>query len=577
MKRLARAVAVLAAAALTLGAAPRGNPIADPHALKGGSINVYYGAFPKSFNYYLDNNTFTNLVYGLMYEPLIALHPANLEPSPDVAESWTISKDKKVFTFKIDPKARWSDGQPITAEDVAFTYDTIMDPRNLTSVTRVSLSRFEKPEILGPREIRFRAKTVHWENFIFFSGFFVLPKHVLQGQDFNKVNFDFPVVSGPYRLAQMNKGRDVILARRTDWWAADKPINRGMYNFDTIKFKTLQEQMAAFELFKKGEIDLFPVYISKRWHTETGGEKFQKNWIVKQRIFNESPASFQGFVMNMRRPLFQDVRVREAMALLINRPLMNQKLMYNEYFLLNSYIANAYPDRAAIKNPLTPYSPSKARALLKEAGWYKTDGDGWLVKDGKRFEFTFLMRDDSEEKFLTTYQEDLKALGIKMDLQLVSSSTWFKNMEKFDYDMTWASWQPSQFPDPEDTWYSKRADEPNSDNYPGYKNPEVDKLIAAQRTIFERARRDAIDRRIDKILYKSYSYALLWSIDNVRLLYWNKFGHPKTVLDKYDDESSAVSYWWYDPAKAARLRQAMAAGTALPAEPAAVRFPVHLR
>lgn len=548
------------------------NPIANPNAKKGGSITLFYGAFPKSFNYYLDNNAFTALVFYLMHNTLITSHPLDLSPIPGIAKSWEISPDKKVFTFYLDPEARWSDGKPITAHDVLFTYDVLMNPKNLTSIMRIGLSRFEKPKIIDDHTVRFTAKTVHWENFRYFTGFAVLPKHILEGRDFNKQNFEFPVVSGPYKIKELKKGRYIELARRKDWWAKDDPMNIGQYNFDMLRFKTIRERLAAFELFKKGGIDFFPVYTAKRWHTETDSEKFQKNWIVKQRAYNFNPPGFQGFAMNIRRPLFSDVRVRKALAHLINRKLMNEKLMYNEYFMLNSYFTDIYLSLEAIPNKLIEYDLDKARALLKEASWTDTDSEGYLVKDGQRFEFTILMRNQSVEKFFTIYLEDLKKVGIKANLQLVSMSTWFKKMGEYKFDMTWSAWSVPTLKNPESMWHSKQADEPAGNNITGFKNPEVDRLIEEQKTIFDVNKRHEICKQIDKILFREHPYALLWAINNTRLLYWNKFGKPKTVLDKYSNESAAITYWWYDAEKDKRLKEAMSKGKALPPEPAEVHF-----
>ena len=184
----------------------RYNPIADPDAELGGKFTAFASQYPKSFNYYLDNNVFNARLFGLMFESLLSNHPVDLRHEPGLAKDWQISDDKKTFTFRIDENARWSDGKPLTALDVVWTFEAIMKPENLTGPHKVSLEKFESPKILEDGRIQFKAKEVHWRNLLSLGGFTVLPSHVFSQGDFNKINFEFPVVSGLYRLAKSRKG-----------------------------------------------------------------------------------------------------------------------------------------------------------------------------------------------------------------------------------------------------------------------------------------------------------------------------------------------------------------------------------
>ncbi|MCB1102561.1 MAG: ABC transporter substrate-binding protein, partial [Kiritimatiellae bacterium] len=285
------------------------NPLASPHAYRGGNMNIYAGQYPKSFNYYLDNNVFSGDLFGYLYENLINLNPLTMEYEPGLASSWTISEDKLTYTFTLDKAAVWSDGQPVTADDVAFTYETLLNPANLTGPHKVALEKFNPPEVLDERTIRFTATEVHWRNLSAVGGMQILPKHAMAGQDFNRINFEFPVVSGPYRIDEIQEGILVRLARREDWWAGKRASAEGVLNFDTLTFRFFAEQENAFEAFRKGLLDVFPGYMSRIWMNETSGERFAKNWIVKQKVYNANPIGFQGFAMNLRRPPFDDLRV----------------------------------------------------------------------------------------------------------------------------------------------------------------------------------------------------------------------------------------------------------------------------
>lgn len=548
------------------------NPIASPEAVVGGQMSIFAGQYPKSLNYYLDNNSFTAEVFGAMFETLMTMNPLSLAYEPRLAEKWTISDDKKTFTFTLNRHAKWSDGRPITAEDVKWTFDAVMDPKNLTGVHKVSLERFDSPTILDAYTIRFTAKNVHWVNLSAVGGFHILPKHSLEKKDFNKITFAFPVVSGPYLIHSTDEGSSLTLKRRDDWWHIHALRNQHTGNFARLKFRFFAERENAFEAFKKGLIDLYPVYTSRLWVNETKGDRFANAWIVKQKVYNAKPVGFQGFAMNMRKPPFDDVRVRRAMAHLLDRRKMNSALMYSQYFLHRSYFEDLYDRDHPCPNPLMEFDQQKARRLLKEAGWVVNPATGWLEKDGRRFSFRFLISQASLEKFPAIYAEDLKDVGIELVIDKKDWAAWARDMDEFNYEMTWASWGSGVFKNPEGMWFSKEADRRSGNNITGFKNNRVDQLIEAQKGIFDIAERNEIYREIDRIIYGEVPYVLLWNINYTRLLYWNKFGTPETVLSKFGDETSAYWYWWIDEDAQADLEDALQNNLPLPPKDAAVHF-----
>jgi len=280
------------------------DPIANPKAIKGGTFTTWGSSFPKSLNVFLDHNSFSAEITGLLFEPLVILHSTRNEPVGVLAESWSISDDKKTFTFKIHHAAKWSDGKSITAEDIQFYYDVMMNPKNMTSIFRVGLKRFNRPKIIDTRIVEITAKESHWSNFWEASGMVALPKHVWKDVDFNKQNFTFPVVSGPYQLKEVKKNRYLILERRAEWWGRIKRYNQHKYNFDYIKYKFMEDRNKALEAFKKGEFDAYAIYTSSIWAKKTNFDLVKKGWILRQRIYNREPKGFQGFAINLRRPIF---------------------------------------------------------------------------------------------------------------------------------------------------------------------------------------------------------------------------------------------------------------------------------
>ncbi|TGK10267.1 ABC transporter substrate-binding protein [Leptospira fletcheri] len=540
------------------------NPMVSSNAKKGGTLRIYSHQFPKSLNYYLEQFSTTAEIFQTMYEPLLDYHPISLEPIPHLASSWKISPDKKKFTFKIDRNAKWSDGKPVTAKDVVFTYDTLMSKENNTAVFRIGLARFEKPKVIGEFEVEFTQKEIHWSNFETVAhSLFILPEHHFQGKDFNKENFEFPVVSGPYELLSAKKGRYIRLKRRGDYWMRAYPFYKGSDNFDVLLFKVYTEEAVAFQAFKKGDIDIYPVYKAYTWVKEAIGETFDKNYIVKQKVYNDKPIGFQGWVFNMRRPPFDDVRVRKAIAHLVDRKLLVEKLAFNEYDLTDAYYTGVWPSNTS-PNPPIEYDPAKARKLLSDAGW-KPNAKGILEKNGKEFKFSILDRDKGTEKYFTVFIERAKELGIQAAIDFTDLAEWSSRMDKYDFDMTWAAWGGGLFPDPEPMWFSAYADENGQNNLAGFKSQEVDQLIREQKTEFDVKRRSEILRKIDKALTKEVPYVLLWNTKSTRLLYWNRFGSPTNSLGKYSGENGANHLWWLEENKLELLTASKKTKTALPA------------
>lgn len=545
------------------------NPIASEDAEVGGRIVIFGHQYPKSFNYYTDQNSFSAALFGKLFESLLSTHPITLETIPGIVNKWTVSEDKTTYTLNIDPKAKWSDGKAITSEDVVFTYDIVM--KSMTGPWKSDFSKISRPEIINEKTFKIIAQEVHWKTEGIISNIIVLPKHNMEGKELEKLNFEFPVVSGPYKLKEVKEDNFAELERRSDWWARDYKCNQGIYNFQFVKYRFFSEESNGFASFQKGEIDLYAVYMAKRWIEMATGEKYDKNLICKQKIYNFEPLSWQGFAMNMRRPLFQDKRVRQALAHLLNRDRFNDELMFKQYEMTNSYFTDLYSKERPMKNRIVDFNIEKAKKLLDEAGW-KPNKNGILEKDGLVFEFSFLTNDGTSNKFLDIYGDDLKNVGIKLKIVQKDRASWTRDMDNFSYDMTWAAWGSALFKDPESQWHSKEAINVSGFNYPGFKSEVVDQLIEKQKTEFNVEKRNDILREIDAILTEEQPYILLWHNNYTRLLYWNKFGTPDTVLSKFGDERDAVNLWWYDKDANKALEDASKSEKNLPKKDASVIF-----
>lgn len=546
------------------------NPFAVPEkAVVCGEIKLWGGPFPKSLNTWKDPNSTNSKVMELLFEPLAEMHSKSDTAVGVIASSWTVSDDKMSYTFKLNPNAKWSDGKSITAEDIQFYYDVIMNKKNMTPVYRVALKRFERPKIIDELTVKITAKEAHWKNFWEATSFMAFPKHVWQGKDFNKVNFKFPVVSGPYQIKKLKKERSLLLEKRTDWWGKSRAYTAGTYNFKHIRYKFMEDRTKALEALKKGDFDIYPIYTSAIWAKQTQFDAVQKNWVIRQHIKNDEPMGFQGFAINLRQKRFQDIRVREALALLLNRKLMNDKLMYGAYFLLNSYYPDLYAGRPAVELPEDKFNTDKARALLKEAG-YVVNEKGQLTKDNEVFTITF-MTASPDKRHLTLYQEDLKKVGIDVKIEQLSWATISKRTDEHNFDMYWAAYGASRLRDPESMWSSKEANVKASGNLVGLQDAKVDSLLKSYKTAGD-AERTPILKELDARLVKLRPYVFLWQSPHNRILYWNKFGMPEAPYARFDREDAAVRYWWVSADAKAKLESARRNGTALETKPEHLKY-----
>ena len=538
----------------------RPDPVASQFARRGGIVRLNGGQPPKSLNAYVDNNNYSAMLFGLMYSHLLSMDSATSELEPALARRWAVSEDGREFTFVLDERATWSDGVPVTAEDVKWTFDVVVDPRSDTGPWKATLAFFESPEILDNRTIRFRKKGTSpkdWRDILNCASFWILPKHVFAGRDFNKLNFIGAVVGGAYQIVRVEPQVETELQRQEHWWRQDFPSCRGILNFDRILVRYFVDNENAFEALKKRKIDVYPVYSARIYAEGTRSEQFQHNWLLKRCVHNRAPIGFQGFAMNMRRPPFDDVRVRQAMAALLDRETMNRTMMNNAYFLLNSYYTDIYDQQHPCQNEMHKYAPEKAARLLKEAGWERDPADGKLKKNGRPFSFTFLSRGTTEDKFLALFDQALKAQGITMTIDRKDFASWMRDMDSFSYDMTWAAWGAGTVKYPELSWSGAEADRKGSNNITGFKSAEVDRLIAEEKGLDDATKRLDIYRKIDALIAAEVPYILLWQTDSTRILYWNKFGLPKGVLHPFEREESVLTYWWYDEDRAEELNQAI--------------------
>ena len=492
-----------------------------------------------------------------------------------VAENIELAPDKLSVLYTIRKEARFHDGAPMTPDDVVWTFEMLRakgQPHYRSyygDVTKVGKE--------GERGIRFYFKSAENRELPQILGEMpVLSKVYWSGRDFEKTTLDPPLGSGPYKIESLDPGRSITYRRVADYWAADLPVNKGRYNVDVIRYDYYRDTTIALEAFKAGQYDVRSEISSKNWATGYDSTALRAGLIKKEEIPNELPSGMQGFGYNLRRSLFQDPRVREALAYAFDFEWSNKELFYGAYTRTRSYFDNS--ELAATGMPqgeelkilekfrgripeavfTTEYEPPKydgsgnirdglraALKLLKGAGWgFKGEK---LVNDetGQPFEFEILLVQPEFERIVLPFKKNLERMGINARVRTIDPAQYQKRMETFDYDMTVVGFGESLSPGNEqrEFWGSQAADEQGSNNLLGIKNPVIDELIEELIRAPDRPSLVAHTRALDRVLQYGYYVIPNYHLSAFRVAYWDKFRRP-AISPKY---AVGLDTWWVDP------------------------------
>ncbi|MFN7972363.1 MAG: ABC transporter substrate-binding protein [Acidobacteriota bacterium] len=538
--------------------------LGDPAAVKGGAVTLYETDWPATLRMTGKdwNSQMNYMIANLCFEGLVNVHPNTLEFMPGLASHWQISDDKMTYRYRINPAARWSDGSEVTSDDVVASYKLRMDPGLLDPSSVMTYGKLETPIAKSKYIVEVKVKEENWRNFLYFSGMTIFPAKEISipAKDYlDKYQFAFTANTGPYIVKKEDivTGESVTVRRRADWWDAKNPAWAGLHNVDAFKFLVVKDPNLAFEKAKKGEIDLFMVRKAQWWAEDVDRiDGVKRGLIQKKKIYSDFPIGTQGFALNIKRPPLDDIRVRKALRHLLNFPLFNEKFFAKEYRPLQSYYqGGTYQNRS---NELVEYDELKAVELLEQAGFREIGPNGYRLKDGHELAFTLTYADQLSERYLTPYVEDCKKAGIKINLQLLTPATHFKNVRQKDYDIAALAWGALVFPNPETSFHSNLADQLDNNNVTGFRDPKVDELCAAYDKEYDVKKRVEIVRQIDGLVYNQYPYVLTWYNPSQRLIYWNKIRLPKWGAWRTSDYDTLPFCWWVDPEKEKELEAAKA-------------------
>lgn len=573
---------------------------ANPKAPKGGHLVLSsFGAFTKL------NPVSLKGVDALLIAQLVFQTP--MDGSADdhehfsqygnLAEKVELAGDRLSMIYHINKKAKFSDGHPVTADDFVFSFDLIKNPE-YHPFYKHYFADIKKAEKLDSHRVKYTFAFYNQELPLITGQMMILPKHIYgeKGKNFGS-DFDAMAVgSGPYTVKKHEFGKYITYKRNPNWWGKDLAINKGRYNFDEITVKVYLDPVARREAFKGGEYDMNLINSSRDWALDYKGDFVKKGYYLRKELPHTRVAGMQGFAMNTRRDIFKSRKVRAALALVMDFDWSNRNLFYNQYTRSEAYFDNN-PEMKAQGLPLgevkalllelrkkhgkqfvpktvftkpvgapgqgIPVEKNIALAnrLLDSEGW-QLMADGIRRKKGKKLEFEILLVSPLFQRIVEPYKNNLKQVGANMKVKLVQVAQYEERLRGFKFDMFVVNYPQSRSPGNEqrNTWTSEAAKVPGSRNYMGIENPAIDELVDI--IVKAKTRKELVNaiQAMDRILTHQFYVVPHWYIGYDRMVHWNKFSHPEVIPSASSRLVHFLEWWWYDEAKAKKLKAARAAG-----------------
>lgn len=552
----------------------------NPAAPKGGELRLVSNLRASTFDKY---NPFTlrgnapAYLSVLMFDTLLT---GSLDETGSgyglLAEDVDVAPDRLSATFRLRREARFHDGTPVLAADVKHSFDTLMGPHT-APVYKTVLQDVAGLDVLDERTLRYRFKKPNRELPLTVGGLPVFSRAWGQGKPFDQVVMDMPIGSGPYRIGPVRFGKDITYVRDPNYWARDLPVRKGTANFDRITVKIYRDNTARLEALKAGEFDLMRFFSAGDWARRVKGRRFDSGELVKAEFTHRLPTGFQSYVLNTRRPLLADIRVRQALALALDYEWMNRQMFYGAYQRVQGLFGNTdcaaestpsaaelallAPWRAQIppaalgpgyRAPRTDGADSlrgnlrRAQALLREAGWTVQAG---VLRNaqGQAFVLEYLDSQEAGARVVTPWARNLDRLGIELRFRPVDFALYQQRLRTFSFDVTSLAFGGTHNPGPEyaDLFGSQAADTEDSGNMAGVKSPAVDDLIA--RMVAAQTRGDflAACRALDRVIMHSHYLVPQWSASTHRMVYntW-RLGRPDAMPPYATGEGWAIDTWW---------------------------------
>lgn len=567
--------------------------IGSTEAIRGGTFNFYIGSYPLTFRLMGPNSNDAFANWNRMFTmnfALVGRHPVTDQFIPLMATHWSVQEDQQTIYFRLDRDARWTDGEPITADDYVFTWrmmlsEHIVDP----FYTSYAKQYFQSVDKIDDYTLRIVGTRPSWRPLSDYA-LWPTPAHTTQldADWVSRANLQYQVAVGPYYVSEVSRGESVTFERVEDWWGDRKRYFQGQFNFDRIHLKVIPQER-VLDYLRRGEVDMIFENTARTWNEEYVFPAVRNGWLRRVRVFVDVPSGVYGLHMNLEAPIFGNKDFRKAMQHLFNFDRLNRNLMYSEYFRQVSFFEGS--EYASPRAESYGFDPARAREHLERAGYRRPDSilsetifgslrnamrgliftrsdtDDILVNErGEKASFTVTYGQAGLGRHLTVMQQEYRRAGIDMKLQFLEPGTAFERGLERKYEMTLTSRTTSFYPSPRQYLHTEFKATTNNNNIWGFGTPEVDELIRIYEEDLDFEDRLVAMNRIDEIVHDEAFYIPFWSAPYIRVAYWDYLQFPEFYLPRRTEQLTDYMVFWIDPAKKTALEEAMRTGQAYPVD-----------
>lgn len=539
-----------------------------PDAKKGGVFHTYLMSFPMTFRVVGpdSNSSFRSAILDNQLS-LIGLHPNTLNIIPEIATHWAFGKDKKTMYFKLNKKACWSDGVPVTAADFAYTLD-FMRSKHIVAPWYNDYYSKEIDQVIVYDDYTLAVVATKAEPDLYLKlGISPTPRHYYKKLDKNfvrKYNWKIVPNTGPYQISDFVKGKTVVFKRKINWWGENLNYFKNRYNVDKVIFKVIRDSNIVWEYFKKGEIDEYNMTIPEYWHVKSKTPVIENGYVHKIWFFNDTQQSATGLWLNQDREIFKDINVRYAFAHAMNVEKVIEKVLRNDYFRLeHGFMGYGLYSNEKIR--ARRFDLDKVDSYMKKAGW-KRGFDGIWEKGKTRFSVKVAYGHDEHTPRLVVLKEEAKKAGIELLLQKLDPTAVYKKVLEKKHDVAWSGWGTSFRPQYWEFFHSVNANKPQTNNITNTDNPEMDKLIDAYRNSLVEKERIKLSLEIQQKIHDLCVFVPTFMIPYTRDAYWRWWKFPKVPGTKNTNSlfdpfgSMTGGLFWFDAKTYDETKKAMKDG-----------------
>lgn len=537
--------------------------LGSPDAIEGGRFRTFITSFPLTLRLVGpdSNGSFAGFLRANALG-LVSFHPETREPIPSLASHWAFADDGRTVYYRLDPEARWSDGEPVTADDYLFTLEFmrskfIVAPwyNNHYSKVIESVTRIDDYTIAVTG-----AHVKPREELLYEYGIRPTPEHFHQLDEHwvRAYNWKIEPTTGPYQIKDIRKGKYIEFEKIDNWWGQNRRYHRHRFNVKYVRVKVIRDINIAHQHFLKGNLDSFPLVLPRFWHKKAQGGAYDAGWIARYKFYNDVPQPSSGMYLNEDDAILQDRKIRLALAYAMNIEKVIRTVLRNDYERLN-HQHEGYGDYTHPELKARPFDLAKANQLLDEAGWDSRGSDGIRLKDGKRLALRVTYVNNSHSDRLVILREEARKAGIDLELQLLDASTGFKQILEKKHQIAWMGWSGGGLsPVFWEFYHSDNAHIAQTNNITNTDNPKLDKLIMAYRTATDKASRIDLAHRLSQLIYEQASFIPTFKVPYARGAYWRWLQLPAKIgtrssTDLFEPFGSTGGRFWIDDSEKQRI------------------------